>query len=215
MAGLHVAASSGLVDLLDLGLALRAADVERLQAGSCCACSAMIVGAPGLAPAACRRRRSSLLPSTASILSDHGSPKAVGDLGVALGLGLLEGLLEAPSAPRRTGCIRRLELLRVDHDAFDAGGHLQRVVLHVLAGPAEDGVQQFLFRASARSCAWARPCRPGCRPAGRRCPTRTMPFSSRLRSAFSVTLGMSRVNSSRPSLVSRISMSNSSMWIEV
>ena len=42
-----------------------------------------------------------------------------------------------------------------------------------------------------------------------------MPFSSRLRSCRSLTLGMSRVNSSRPSLVSRISMSNSSMWIEV
>ena len=42
-----------------------------------------------------------------------------------------------------------------------------------------------------------------------------MPFSSRFRSAFSETLGMSRVNSSRPSLVSRISISNSSMWIEV
>ena len=26
-----------------------------------------------------------------------------------------------------------------------AGGHLQRVVLHVLAGPAEDGVQQLLL----------------------------------------------------------------------
>ena len=42
-----------------------------------------------------------------------------------------------------------------------------------------------------------------------------MPLSSRLRSIFSLTLGMSRVNSSRPSFVSRISMSNSSMWIEV
>ena len=42
-----------------------------------------------------------------------------------------------------------------------------------------------------------------------------MPLSSRLRSAFSETLGMSRVNSSRPSFVSRISISNSSMWIDV
>ena len=42
-------------------------------------------------------------------------------------------------------------------------------------------------------------------------PMRMMPFSSRFRSARSLTLGMSRVNSSRPSFVSRISMSNSSM----
>ena len=38
------------------------------------------------------------------------------------------------------------EPLRVDDDAFDAGGNLEAVVLHVLAGPAEDGVQQLLFR---------------------------------------------------------------------
>ena len=42
-------------------------------------------------------------------------------------------------------------------------------------------------------------------------PIRTTPFSSRLRRAFSLTLGISRVNSSRPSLVSRISISNSSI----
>ena len=38
------------------------------------------------------------------------------------------------------------ELLGADHDAFHAGGHLERVVLDVLAGPPEDGVQQLLFR---------------------------------------------------------------------
>ena len=42
-----------------------------------------------------------------------------------------------------------------------------------------------------------------------------MPASSRLRSASSPTLGMSRVISSGPSLVSRAATSNSSMWIEV
>jgi hypothetical protein len=35
--------------------------------------------------------------------------------------------------------------LRADHDALDPG-HLERVVLHVLAGAAEDRVQQLLFR---------------------------------------------------------------------
>ena len=46
-------------------------------------------------------------------------------------------------------------------------------------------------------------------------PMRTMPLSSRSFSASSPTLGMSRVISSLPSLVSRASISNSSMWIEV
>ena len=44
---------------------------------------------------------------------------------------------------------------------------------------------------------------------------RMMPLSSRLLSSDSETLGMSRVISSGPSLVSRASISNSSMWIEV
>ena len=48
-----------------------------------------------------------------------------------------------------------------------------------------------------------------------RVPSRTIPRSSRLRSARSETLGMSRVNSSRPSFVSRISMSCDSMWMLV
>ena len=46
-------------------------------------------------------------------------------------------------------------------------------------------------------------------------PMRMMPLSSRSLSADSETLGMSRVISSGPSLVSRASISNSSMWIEV
>ena len=48
-------------------------------------------------------------------------------------------------------------------------------------------------------------------PGPTRAPTRMMPLSSRLRSMRSETLGMSRVNSSRPSLVSRTSTSNESM----
>ena len=38
------------------------------------------------------------------------------------------------------------EPLGADDDAFFAGGHFQRVVLHVFAGAAEDRVQQLLFR---------------------------------------------------------------------
>ncbi len=52
---------------------------------------------------------------------------------------------------------------------------------------------------------------PGCTSA----PMRMMPESSRSLSASSPTLGMSRVISSLPSLVSRAMHSNSSMWMEV
>jgi hypothetical protein len=46
-------------------------------------------------------------------------------------------------------------------------------------------------------------------------PIRMIPDSSRSRRAFSETFGMSRVISSGPSFVSRDSMSNSWMWIDV
>ena len=52
-------------------------------------------------------------------------------------------------------------------------------------------------------------------PGPTRAPMRMIPFSSRLRSIFSETFGMSRVNSSRPSFVSRISTSYESMWMLV
>src|SRR5690606_34699772 len=35
--------------------------------------------------------------------------------------------------------------LGADDDAFFAGGHFERVVLHVFAGSAEDGMKQLLF----------------------------------------------------------------------
>ena len=39
------------------------------------------------------------------------------------------------------------EALRVDDDSLDAGRHVEAVVLHVLTRPAEDRVQQLLFRS--------------------------------------------------------------------
>ena len=44
---------------------------------------------------------------------------------------------------------------------------------------------------------------------------RMMPLSSRSRRYVSDTFGMSRVISSGPSFVSRASISNSSMWMDV
>ena len=46
-------------------------------------------------------------------------------------------------------------------------------------------------------------------------PMRITPFSSKLLSAFSETFGISLVNSSLPRVVSLISTSNSSLWIDV
>ena len=54
-------------------------------------------------------------------------------------------LLEAPCFSSSVMLHPAAEPLGVDDDALDAGRHLQRVVLHVLAGPAEDRVQQLLF----------------------------------------------------------------------
>ena len=72
------------------------------------------------------------------------SPKASGDPLVALGLGLLQRGLERLALVLAEAHAAG-ELLRADDDAFDAGGDFQRVVLHVFAGPAENGVQQFFF----------------------------------------------------------------------
>jgi hypothetical protein len=46
--------------------------------------------------------------------------------------------------------MRRLKPLRADDNALFAGGHFERVVLHVLTGPAEDRVQQLLFGGQFR-----------------------------------------------------------------
>ena len=88
-------------------------------------------------------------------------------------------------------------------------------VAHVPGLLAEDGPEELLFRERA-----------GSPPSGVILPTRmspcltsapmhTMPDSSRSLRASSPTLGMSRVISSLPSLVSRAATSNSSMWIVV
>jgi hypothetical protein len=95
------------------------------------------------------------------------------------------------------------------------GRDLERVVLHVLAGATEDRVQQLLFRrqlALATSASDLADEDVAGLHAGADADDAAL---VEVRSAFSETFGMSRVNSSRPSLVSRISISNSSMWIDV
>ena len=68
-----------------------------------------------------------------------------GDFGRPFVFGLFQGLLEHLALVFRQAHAAR-EFLRVDHDAFHARGDFERIVLHVFAGPAEDGVQQFFFR---------------------------------------------------------------------
>ena len=76
--------------------------------------------------------------------ADH-RPELVGDL---LGVAVLDLLLFlVDRLALFFGHARpAAEPLRVDDDSFDAGRHFQRVVFHVLAGPAEDRVQQLFFR---------------------------------------------------------------------
>jgi hypothetical protein len=107
------------------------------------------------------------------------------------------------------------EVLGADDDAFLPGRQLERIVLHVLAGAAEDRVQQLLFRAQLGLALGRDLAHQDVAGADPRPEADDAAISSRLRSAFSETFGMSRVNSSRPSFVSRISMSCDSMWMLV
>ena len=68
----------------------------------------------------------------------------VGDPRVLAGLGVLQLLLEG-LALVLAEAHPAAEPLGVDDDPLDAGGDLERVVLDVLAGPAEDRVQQLLL----------------------------------------------------------------------
>ena len=142
------------------------------------------------------------------------APKAAAICGVAFRLGLFQAPSRRPSVrlPRgsagaRTSACRSRSLRRPREPRANRSSRLRR-------RDRKSRAAAFL-PASVRSSTSARPCRPGCRPAERRCRCGRCRPSSRLRRAFSLTLGMSRVNSSRPSLVSRISMSNSSMCSEV
>ena len=130
-----------LVDLFHVGLALRAADVELLDVE--------LVGLLGhVAVLLALDQRVVVL--VGELLLEHlldfldQFAEAQGDPLVALGLGLLQGGLERLALVLAEAHAAG-ELLRADDDAFDAGGHFQRVVLDVLAGAAEDGVQQLFL----------------------------------------------------------------------
>jgi hypothetical protein len=82
------------------------------------------------------------------------------------------------------------ELLRADHDALGARGHLERVVLHVLARPAEDRVQQLLLRRQLALGLGADLADEDVAGADAGADADDA-VSSRFRSIFSLTLGMS------------------------
>ena len=74
----------------------------------------------------------------------HGS-ELVGDQLVVTVLGLALLLIESFSfLVGHAGAAA--EALRVNDDSLDAAGHVEAVVLDILAGAAENGVQQLLFR---------------------------------------------------------------------
>jgi hypothetical protein len=102
----------------------------------------------------------------------------------------------------------------VDDDALDTRRHTQGGVFDVAGLLAEDGPQQFFFRRQLGfTLGVILPTRMS--PGPTSAPRRMMPLSSRFFRASSPTLGMSRVMSSLPSLVSRATTSNSSMCTEV
>jgi hypothetical protein len=95
------------------------------------------------------------------------------------------------------------------------GRHLEGVVLHVLAGASEDRVEQLLLGGELALRLRRDLADEHVAGLDARADADDARLVEDSRSAFSLTFGMSRVNSSRPSFVSRISISNSSMWIEV
>ena len=130
----------------------------------------------------------------------------------------------SPPRGSASGCpdalLRRCSTLRenflvVDHDALDARRRRRGSRSSRPRRPGRRSRAGASPRGRARSWTSARPCRRGCRRAARACRCARCPSSSRLRRARSETFGMSFVNSSRPSFVSRISISNMSMWIDV
>ena len=127
---------------LGLGGDLRAAEVERLELEPF-ALLDQVLGVLGAAQRLAggrvgHRSADGLLQGLDHLLVLVGDPRVLGALGV-LEL-LLEGLALVLAEAHPAA-----EPLGVDDDALDARGDLQRVVLDVLAGAAEDRVQQLLF----------------------------------------------------------------------
>ncbi len=106
------------------------------------------------------------------------------------------------------------EDLHVHDHALDARRAVERSVANVAGLFAEDGAQQFFFRREL-GLALGRDLADQDVALLDRGADADHAASSRSRSMVSLTLGMSRVTSSGPSLVSRASISNSSMCTEV
>ena len=138
------------MELLDVGLALRGADVEVVELERRRPLRHHLVILVANQRAAIGRRER-LLQHLLQFCDQH--CKHLGDLGVADVFRFLELLLKLAAflfgEAHSPG-----ELLCGDHDALDAGRHLQRVVLHILAGAAENGMQEFLFRRQLGLALW-------------------------------------------------------------
>ena len=182
VAALHrVQLAVAVVDGLFDGRPQRACRPSRRRscaAGCGCRCASSLkrCGLLGDVAGAPDRWTSGLPSSSVSLLLEHrlrspstSSPKAAAISLVALRSRPPSSSVSNSLRSSSERLMRRRELLRVDDDAFDARGHFQRIVLHVFAGPAEDRVQQFFFRRQFGLRSSAKPCRPGCRPAGRTC----------------------------------------------
>ena len=107
------------------------------------------------------------------------------------------------------------EDLHVDDRAFDARRRLERGVADVAGLLAEDGAEQLLFRSELRLALRRDFADEDVALLDGGADADDAATRRDRAARTSLTFGMSRVISSGPSLVSRASISNSSMWIEV
>ncbi len=106
------------------------------------------------------------------------------------------------------------EDLAIDDGAFDSRRAVERRVFHVAGLFAENRTQQLLFRRKLRLAFRSDLAHQNVARFHRGADADDPAFVQ-VPQEVSAMLGMSRVISSGPSLVSRASISNSSMWIEV
>ncbi len=119
--------------------------------------------------------------------SSRGTDRRSARCSVVLDLLLL--LVELPSSRPRSCCARRLNRCVSMTMPSTPEGTSRRVVLHVLAGPAEDRVQQLLFRRQLALATSGDTLPTRMSPGRTHVPMRTMPFSSRFDSAFGRDVG--------------------------
>ena len=130
-----------LVELIDLGFPLRRPHVEFIWLEGCGTVGdhlVFLIANQRTAVGASQRLLKNFLH-----LGDHGA-EGLGNLEVSFVLSFFQLLLKFAAFVFRQAHAPG-KFLGSDHDPLDTGGNLQRIILHILACPAEDGMQQFFL----------------------------------------------------------------------